>query len=429
MRIFSALRKSQLAIALISALFITFFYCQLTKADVTGFFEIASTIIPQSTSSELSTVQIDFQNNLTFTLQVGVFGWSFHGHGGITGMEDIITSIFLALGPLRIEPQVVMAQAFQPIFTSTGLAIPVCLPDGTGTGHCDFFFVSYRWATSLTLLGVTLKNLAIYEDTTFPDPTIGKPVGATYGVQSQSFGFGDVVSFEGQTTGGISIKGATGLCGQNLPKKIKHHDLPYSVNPICIPGKSGKLPFFFDFESFSVTGVPIASGIVIGTDIECVTIFACVVTNSLSVNTGPIPFSAIVVLSDLLSLDIQSIAVSLTQGAGTLTLQIGSGGAVSLSTLSLALLLNPSTLPGRLNLTISGAPGVGITDLDVSFSVTRSILTATAIASFTGSSGVFSFSRLVAITSAQAGVVSLEARASFAFLGLESFNLDASVAF
>ncbi len=399
------------------------------RADISGFFEITTLIIPQTTSSEVSPVRVDFENNLTTTISVGIFGWSFHGHGGITGIEDIISSAFVNLFGFRIEPKIIAAQAFQRTYTPSGFPIPMCLTNAPGSGHCDFMLVSQRLEASITFVGVTVRNLALFEDTTFPNPLLTKPPGAIYPVQSQSFGFGDVISFEGQTRSGINIHGATGLCAQNTPKKIKKHNLPYSVNPHCAIGaSSASLPFFFDFEKFSITGIPIASGILLGSIVECTTIFQCELTQMLNVNTGPLPFSANFVLSNLLSFNLSSVAVSVTHGAGTLALQFETAGIVSYS-IHLAMLLNPQTLPGRLNLSLVFSPGLGITDLLISFGVVRSGLTATATASFVGAAGTFSFSRLTATTSAQMGIVKFDSKFTFKLSGLESAHFSAIVSF
>lgn len=421
--------QTQLAsIAFIWGLFIIVF-SGAALADVTGFFKVSVDIIPQTTSVGSTPVQVDFQNDLTFTLQLGYFGWNFHGHGGVTGLEDIITSIFLAGGGFRLESSFVMSQAFQNIFTASGFAIPSCLPITPGSGQCGLFFVSTRLLTSLSFGGVTFTNLAIFEDTVFPDPNLAKMPGAAYNAQSQAFGFGDVISFTGQTHGGVTINASTGICAQNQPLQLKKHDLDYSVNPDCAPGATTSLPFFFDFESLSITGIPIAPGVIGGVAIECITIFACSYSNSLSVTGGPIPFSASFMLSDLMTFSFQSVAVTLTQGAGSLTLQVGSGGAISLSSIDLAFLLNPDVNPARLNIFLSGAPGLGIDSLNISLNALRAGLETTAIVEFSGAGGSFSFSTFSVLSATQVGAFSLEGSATFAVAGLEMASFDASVQF
>jgi hypothetical protein len=399
------------------------------QADVTGYFRVSVDIIPQTTSLGSTPVQVDFQNDLTFTLQLGYFGWNFHGHGGVTGLEDIITSLFIDAGGFRIEPSFVMAQAFQNIFTTSGFAIPSCLPNAVGSGQCDLFFVSTRLLTSLSFGGVTFTNLAIFEDANFPDPMLAKMPGAAYNTQSQAFGFGDVISFTGQTSGGVIIHAATGICAQNQVKKLKKHNLDFSVNPDCAPGATTSLPFFFDFESLSISSVPLASGVLGSVAVQCVTIFACSYSNGLTVTGGPLPFTASFVLSDLMTFAFQSVAVTLSQGAGSLTLQIGSGGTLSLSSINLAFLLNPDVNPARLNVFLSGAPGLGIDNFTISLNALRAGLNTTAIIDFTGAGGSFNFSSFSVVSAMQVGAFTLEGSASFSATGLEMASFDASVQF
>ena len=398
-------------------------------ADVTGFFQVSADIIPQSTGVGSTAVQIDFTNELTFTLQLGPFGWRFHGHGGITGLEDIITSFFFAYGGFKIEPSIVIAQPFQLLFTSTGFPIPSCLPNAVGSGQCDLLFVSQRIDTSITFAGITIRNITLFEDTTFPDPTLPKPPNSAYSVQSQSFGFGDVISVEGQTTGGVVIHAATGICAQNSDKKLKKHDLMYAVNRDCAPGATTDLPFFFDFESLSITSIPLTPSLTASLAINCVTIFQCLFSNTISLMGGPVPLSASIVLDDLFTLDVQSLSVTLTQGPGSLTVQLGSAGAISMSSINLSFLINPDTNPGRLNLFLSGAPGVGINDLTASFSVNRLGLTTKGSARFTGTAGSFDLSSFAVESTAQIGVVNLFVRGSFSMHGLELLRFRASVTF
>ena len=419
----------QLFICAMVVLVFCFAVSHTAQADVTGFFQVAADIIPQSTGVGSTAVQIDFQNELTFTLQLGPFGWNFHGHGGITGLEDIITSFFFAYGGFKIEPSIVIAQPFQLLFTPTGFPIPTCLPNAVGSGQCDLLFVSQRIDTSISFAGITLRNITLFEDTTFPDPTLPKPPNAAYSVQSQSFGFGDVISVEGQTTGGVVIHAATGICAQNTDKRLKKHNLMYAVNRDCAPGATTDLPFFFDFESLSITSIPLTPSLTASMAINCVTIFQCLFSNTISLMGGPVPLSASIILDDLFTLDVQSLSVTLTQGSGSLTLQIGSAGSISMSSINLSFLLNPDTNPGRLNLFLSGAPGVGINDLTASFSVNRLGLTTTGSARFTGTAGSFDLSSFAVQSTTQLGVVNLFVRGSFAMHGLELLTFRASVNF
>ena len=71
----TARAKIKQALTLGIWLFLLSLFTFTAQADVTGYFRVSVDIIPQTTSLGSTPVQVDFQNDLTFTLQLGYFGW------------------------------------------------------------------------------------------------------------------------------------------------------------------------------------------------------------------------------------------------------------------------------------------------------------------------------------------------------------------
>jgi hypothetical protein len=249
------------------------FYSTVAQADVTGSFGInislnsidCMDVAIYSTQTQVvrlgdqpceSTVfKIDFETDLNVNVAISGLTMGLHSHAGVTGLEDVILSFAATLGALDVEDEFVFAQPFKWLVAGDGQVIPACVEDEVGSGECDILFVKKRVEASISLGGVTFSNLAIIEDTTFPNPCLAGSVAdgcleslfgnaykvfkaqtESYQAGNQTFGFGDVVTIEGQTPSGITIKGITGICASSGTNRIKKHSWKYTVNPDCIPG-------------------------------------------------------------------------------------------------------------------------------------------------------------------------------------------------
>jgi len=370
-------------------------------SDVTGYFETQISLTPQTTSRELSLIEFDFENDLTVTVTISGLSSTLHAHLGIAGVEDVQVILAATLGSLEITSHVVLGRF------ALGSDTPF---------YEELRFLKKMVTVSLSLGGVTITNLATFEDT------------AAFSSQTPAFAFGDVVTLSGQTQSGITLTAQAGFCMEQTSNTIKKHTLsPFSVNPDC--ATEPKPTVLFDFEKLTISGVPLALGVLAEVEVECIKVTACTLTQTISLSGGLVPFTASFTFTDLFTFTLGDVTVTFVQGPGSLTLKFSPSGTIESISLVLSLTLNPDTNPATLSLSASGTPGVGLTNMVVTLSVHRSGLTFTAFSSFTGSGGPLEFSRLTLKAEAEVGLVSLEFSTAFVPDGLDGASLRVRLSF
>jgi hypothetical protein len=244
---------------------------------------------------------------------------------------------------------------------------------------------------SVSLGGVTFTNLAVIEDVNAFGALAGTEVGGFNGVvgpfilqpQSGFYAFGDILTVSGQTPSGVGLTFQTAICMENTPNLIKKHFLaPNSLNPECV--SFPKPDLLFDFETISITGVPIAAGVTASGTVSCVTITACVLRTSFTFNTPsvPIPFTSTFSFTDLTSLAFSGADLVFNAGAGTLVVSIDPTGTIAATSVTINATLNPDTNPATLIIAGTIVPGTGLTSAVVQLAITRLGFTMSATASF-----------------------------------------------
>ncbi len=262
------------------------------------------------------------------------------------------------------------------------------------------------------------------QDINFPQ-TQSVPV-ASYTAADQRFRFGDLVTLSGQTAAGISIAGQTAICISQAATSIKKHSFPFSVDPNCSS-------LFFDFERLVLSGIPVGSGLTTSVAATCLRGVSCSFSDYFTFFNVPL-FSAISG-----SFSFGSVAGPFAFSGATATLAFG-GQTLALifnSNLTLSSIngvfdftLNPESNPASLQVTALFIPGVGLTNASTNLSVTRSGLTASALFNFTATvTGGVTLSSLTLTASAQAGVVSADASATFTPTQMIGANVGATVSF
>jgi len=388
-----------LSVALI-ALMAFGFWSYTTKADVTGYFETHISFEPQTTSSEISKLDFDFQNDLTVTVAISGLYTTLHSHFGIAGVEDIIVTFAATLGALEVTDEFVFARF------AYGSITPF---------YDELHFLKKRVNTSICLGGVCFENLAMIEDTN------------AFVSQTSAYAFGDIMSVSGSTPSGITITGKTGLCateGYNLWKK---HVRVGVVNPEC--AGAVKPDIMFDFESLTISGVPLAAGVTADWDITCETVMACTLVNTIAFSGGPIPFTTSFTFSDLLSLDFDGATVTLSQGAGTLTVGITPAGEIGVVSISLSLTLNPDTNPASLDVDATIEPGLGLTEATVGLSISRAGLDLGVLAYFDGGGPPATFQFVEFTLGTSAGPINISTDWIFTTTGFTGGDVYLTVSF
>jgi len=422
-----------LNIALVAILALGFFTLT-TKADVTGNFGIHLLLVPQTTSSELSPLYIDFESELNLTYVVSGLSTTFHTHFGIAGVEDVILTSSATLGALDLTTQLVFARfaCGSPNGANIGTG---CYPTtNTDPSTIPFYstlhFIKKRVTASVSLGGVTFSNLAVFEDVNAFGQNEGVVTQAgTLGLQSTAYAFGDQVSVTGQTPSGVGLSFSTALCLQNSPNVIKKHILaPNSVNPDCVA--TPKPDILFDRETVKITSVPIAPGVTASGTVDCVKVAACSLKTAFTFNTPsvPIPFTATFTFTDLTKLSFSGAQLVFNAGAGTLVVTISPTGTIAATEVSIDAVLNPDTNPAELIIDAAIVPGTGLTDATVTLAITRLGFTMSATAVFAGGPPAH-FQFIEFAVDVPGGLVSFNARADFDLHGLELADIFISVSF
>jgi len=391
------------------------FYSVTSQADVTGYFETHISFEPQTTADEVSKFDFDFQNDLTVTVAISGLYTTLHTHFGVAGIEDVIVTFAATLGALEVEDEFVFGR----------------FAYGSTTPFYDtLHFIKKRVSASISLGGVTFSNLALIEDVN----AFGA-ISPAFGLapQSPTYAFGDVMTISGTTPSGISITGETGICAKQGYNLIKKHYWYYYVNPECAywGGVFELKPnIMFDFEKLYIEGIPLAAGVTGDWDIVCETVTACTLDATISFSGGPIPFSTSFTFTDLLTLSMGTTTLTLTQGAGTLIIEIDPTGVITLATVDLSMTLNPDTNPASLEVSMSIAPGTGISDADVNLEISRAGLSLGVYADFNpGAGGVAEFSSVTFSLGTSAGMFDVITAATFTPTGLLGGDVYLTVSF
>jgi len=179
------------------------------QADVTGTFALMFDMIPQTNVVEITPYLFDIRGRLTTNVTVSGLTASLDTIFGISGVEHAITMVNTTLGALTFNSTTVFAVPFGTIGIGSFTFINPVGP---------LLFVTQRTRMEMNIAGITIRNLAIYEDLEFRHPfstlplgPMGEPQLPSYTAQSQVFGFGDIISLSGQTPSGISLGFSAGF--------------------------------------------------------------------------------------------------------------------------------------------------------------------------------------------------------------------------
>ena len=307
------------------------------NADVTGTFSTHFSIRPQTTLSEFALINFDIENDLNVTYSMSGMSTTLHTHFGIAGLEDVIFSLNATLGPFELDTELVFARF------PFGWLVPF---------YNTLHFVKKSVTSQLKLGGITLKNLATFEDTN------------AFVSLSAAHAFGDVLEVKAQSYHGLTLTARTGICMEAAPFSIKKHFgvSPYSVNPDC--ATTPKPTLIFNFQEFQVSNLHVFYGLTSDLLIRCVDILTCSAIKTVSVAKGLIPISFSVFSNNLLAMGFGGAILNLQSPFSSLKLVIGSTGDLVSANLLVDFTLNPDTNPSRLSIDMDFAPGIGLADTD-----------------------------------------------------------------
>ncbi len=408
----------------------------VTRADVTGNFNASVTVEPIACGAlpfvsfpgsenttfncEKTMTKTDFVTEMNINWTISGLTLGFHAHAGFTGLEDVITNLQATLGALNITDQFVFAMPFgsdtllihNTAGTQTHSQTVYTLIPTNSDGSSSLLFVKKRVSASISIAGITLTNLAILEDTSFPSPSAAQP--AIYLAASQTFNFGDTITIEGQTVSGITVRNITGIGmdpqGYNI---IKHHTFP---GVVCAEAGAAGVPLTFAVEKIQVEGIPVGP-VNVNEYLEfrfnpdaCTGLAASPFSSmtSLSFNTALGAVSATLTSTNITEQLFSGVSLTLSSGGLTIVQNFNSTLTPTTTSVTLATTLNPDSNPASLTLTANAARGTGLTSLSADLSVQRSGVTFETVTTLSGS-GTVTLSGLEFIVTATAGAVNLTA--------------------
>lgn len=445
------------------------------KADVTGFFDIDLSLAPQTNSQESVPFFFDLQTNLQVNATISGMIFGMDLGFGTTGLEFAIISIGTNLGALAIKDEFVFAPPFG-CGAPTWVGVAATLSDnGDGgiSGQCPGRFVkaigSLDGATSngaiafvkkrvdlqLDIAGVSFGVLALFEDVDFPDIYGTGTCDATvdpqcdhehdhflntdlYFVsqhdavvdnQTPSFGFGTVLTLSGQTVSGITVTGITGICADSMKNnRIKKRKFAGEVNKGCV-SEDGPL-FAFDIEKLHIEGVEVG-----GVNFSQWVMFkplqpvSAAIEMSFSLG-GLANVKGAFESSNLMSLMIDSITVSLTAGSFSLLLEdVDANLEFDRTTAHLSLTLNPNQNPAGFASTTIAERGIGVLSQEFELTVSRAGLTIALSTTLAQNGSGLSWDNTTFTLSAKLNVVTVSSNVVFDTSGLQVGTLSFSVGF
>ncbi len=219
--------------------------------------------IKLDTPCERTLLMFDIESIIELKLAVGGMAFSESLAISIAGPEHLVLNLNTKLGDAALKPEVWFAVPFESVTDVNNMWNMVVIPPG------HILFVKNRFTLEMNIGGLKLKNLAMFEDVTFPDPgsdygttdcdgdgdTEGTCVGGVetndaLHYENQAFAFGDIINLSGQTHSGISISSRTGVCAESGSNSVKKYSASGRVDPDCVADG-----FKFNFETISVGGI------------------------------------------------------------------------------------------------------------------------------------------------------------------------------
>jgi len=440
-------------------------FAAVTKADVTGSFDIHFQMIPEGLQTEAVQFYFDIQANLQVNVTLSGLTIGTDIGFGTTGIEFAVITLDTSLGALTVNDTFVFAPPFAcDLETHDDGPYPMGSNTAEWSGQCpgqyvtaigEVGFVKKRIELELNIAGITINNLALFEDVDFPDIQGGSnhehdhfTSGDVYNVTSwdsevdnatPTYGFGDVITLSGQTVSGITVTGRTNFCasGRNY---IKKRSWLYEVNKACTaslgntldPAIEGgaKTGFFFEEEYLGISGVNLG-GIDLDMDIyfwPLLPLYASITGSFDVLDLASVEFS--LTSTNITNLTLDDISFVVVTGNLILYLSDTDGDLQFDSTTAIfSGVLNPNQNPADFTAIVVN-DGSGITYVELDFGITRGILAFDVATAFAGSGGALGWYYTNFAMSVDYGNgFAIEADMTFSQSGLQDLGMTVGVTF
>ena len=204
--------------------------------------------IQLDTPSELAVFRLGLESTLILNATFAGVDFALNTASCVAGPERLIFSATAKLDELNLKgvtlsgikmvPEMWFAVPFEAVTDVNNFPNSVVISPG------DMLFVKTRLTVSMTIAGFNLKYLLMFEDVNFPSPSADFS-SASYGVQSQSYALGSIISASWVALNGVSFSSTTYIGADASSNSVKGHSASGSVNPDSF------------FETFSVGGIEI----------------------------------------------------------------------------------------------------------------------------------------------------------------------------
>lgn len=243
-------------------------WCSPTHAgswSVAGQYGVATIVIPVpaslvggiqlDTPAELTLLKFGIESRLDFTMTSGGLGLHFNSAINIAGLERVILDVSLPLGPIQCKMEIWTAVPFETVTDVNHFTNWVVIPPG------DLMFVKMRLTTEMTFGSVSIHNLMMLEDVTFPNPGADF-VPLQYLRDDQTFGVGDILTISFEPYPGVNVRSVANFSAESGARPVKGYSAPGRVDAdevlcsfvcwdqtITITGlKYCDFPFWFSFS-------------------------------------------------------------------------------------------------------------------------------------------------------------------------------------
>ncbi len=154
-------------------------------------------LIPDNTNLEAVPFFVDFTSNLQLSVTLSGLTAAADLGFGTTGLEFAVLTADAILGVFDFTAQTVFAAAFGP--------------QNEILANGDISFVKKRVRVRFNLFGLTVDNLAIFENTKFTHPFPDNAT-ALNAIQSPVYRFGNLLRLDGRTDLNIPLRMTIGIC-------------------------------------------------------------------------------------------------------------------------------------------------------------------------------------------------------------------------
>lgn len=419
-------RKFQILTASVAIGLLTVLSVIPGNADVTGSVISHIAIEPAGGSTELPPLRFDPSTALNVKLSTSGLNTSLHSHWGLAGVEDVLITARATLGAVTLASETVFGRFSGACRknTDTDETCETLKNDPVPTSD-ELLVLKERITTRLSLGGFQLRHLSMVEDVAFPQVVSSQ----THSASMQRFGFGSVVTLEGETPSGVSILARTGICAARSPNTIKHHAFPFEVNPDCVNEGTAKPNLLFDFEELVVEDIPVAPNVTAHGEVVCARSTACTVDTRIEL-TGqlPVEFSVPIRVADALELSLGESVVSFSQGPAAMALTITPVGTLGMVEFAFSSKLDSRSSPADLSGHIAAVPGNGLADAGLQLRIRRDVFELRMTAKF--SDGLpATFSKLLVDLATTVGSLELSSNVALGLAGLERSRVSLALHF